>query len=63
MYLSIMKGGMCENCVRVSEITIFVGLIGEVISICSSEVRSVMWKLKLFMQLLFCAKTIGQNVQ
>lgn len=43
---------MCENAVRVSEITVPVGLVREVVNVGSSEVRPVIWQIKLLMQLL-----------
>lgn len=38
---------------RVSEVTISVGLIGKVVSISSSKIRPVIWQLKLLMQFLY----------
>lgn len=51
---------MCEDQVGVSEVTIFVGLIGKVVSIGSSKIGPVLWQLELLMQCLrrqrFCVE-------
>lgn len=52
---------MCEGIVRVSEIAILVGLIGKVVSICSSEVWTVIRQLKPLMQLLLRQKEVEQK--
>lgn len=55
-YFSVFKGWMCESVVRVSEIAVFVVFIGKVVSVCSSEVRTVIRELEPLMQLLFMQK-------
>lgn len=52
LYLSLVQRGMCEDPVRVSEVAVFVSLIGESVGTCSSEIRPVLWQVKLLMQFL-----------
>ena len=43
---------MCEYHMRVSEVSVFVRLIGKVVRIGSFKVGPVIWQIKLAMQLL-----------
>lgn len=51
-YLSLVQRGMCEDPVRVSEVTILVSLVRKSVGAHSSEIGPVLWQVKLLMQFL-----------